>query len=134
MKNLIKYLGLLTFVMIVPIAIFAQGTDPVALAGFDPASYFATLAAFVAAVIAVTQFVKKTFLKTSGFWTVAMSWIVAVALAFVGWMLQYGIFAGLQWYWALIYALAAGLIGNGIMSESIINALLSLVPKKKSLK
>lgn len=118
---------MLAVIMIAPMCLFAQGGDTGTI---EPGTWFLTLGGFVAAVMAVTEFLKKYLFKTSGFASRFLSWIVAVALAFAGWFLQFGIFAGLQWYWALLYALAAGLAGNGIFDIGIISGLLSLVNKK----
>lgn len=117
---------MLVFVLVIPIMSWAQdlGGDPPVI--FDPATWFVTLGAFVAAVMMVTEFIKKAF-KIEGNWAMILSWIIAIALAAVGWILQYGIFAGLTWYWGLIYALSAGLIANKGYELGVVTGFLNVL-------
>lgn len=125
MKNFIKYLiTLLVFVLAIPASSWAQGADPVIT--FDPATWFVTLGAFVAVVMVVTQFAKK-LINASGMLAKLLSWLVSVILGAIGWLMQLGIFTGIEWYWALIYALSAGLLSNGIFDIGVVTAILNFI-------
>lgn len=127
MKNLIKYLiSFLIFLLVLPAISMAQDVGVDTGLSFDPTTWFATLGTFVAAVIAATQVIKKSF-KIEGAWAMIASWLISVALAAVGWLLQLGIFAGLQWYWGLVYALSAGLIANKVFELFTIEAIISFL-------
>lgn len=127
MKNLIKYLLSMLVLFLIPVSMFAidVGTSNPGIS-FDPATWFVTLSAFVALVMAVTQFLKKA-INFTGFLAKLLSWLVAIIAAAIGWWLQLGIFAGLTWYWGLIYALAAGLLANGVFDIGIVNAIITFI-------
>jgi len=99
--------------------------------GFDPAVHFASLAALVSAVLALTQWLKSHVL-TEGVFTKLLSWFVSVALSFGGWIFKLGIFAGVEWYWILIYGLLAGLVANSIFDLKIAAGVLNLFKSKSN--
>jgi len=128
MKNLFLTLLLLAAVPVVALA--QAGT----VAVDDPlyAIYF-SVTALAAIVLPITGWVKSHVLKTAP--TQLLSWIVALALAFAGYALQLGIFAGAGPIWTAIYGLAAGLTANGVADITIVQSLLvaigARVPKTK---
>lgn len=131
MKNFFKILVLFLTVFITPLALFAS--NAIEVLGFDAQSYFATLSAFVALVLAATQMLKKA-INIDGGYAKILSWIVSILLGFIGWYFKLGIFEDLQWYWAIIYGIAGGLMANGIFNIGVVDAILSLIPKKTKLK
>ena len=98
----------------------------------DLTVYFASLAALAGLVVVVTELFENFVKNTT--WVQVISWVFAIALAFVGQFFQLGIFIGLTWYWTLIYGVAAGLVANGIFDINIVQAILEVlkirVPKK----
>ena len=124
MKKLLVLFGFLFLAL----ATFAATEDAGVLPKFNIATFFTTLAVFAGTVPVVTQFILR-YINTK--YDQVISWVVAIALAFIGWIFKLGIFEGLAWYWIIIYGAAAGLISNGIFDIPVINAILNLIPKKK---
>ena len=111
---------LLMFFLIVPV--FASDGGSI-----DVSQYFVSLSVLAPIIVLVTEFI-KTNLKISN--SQIISWIVAVVLSGVGWLLKLGMFAGVEWYWILIYGFASGLVANGIFDITIIQGILNLFKKK----
>ena len=109
-----------------PVAAFCQDgpTPPV----FDPGAYYISLAALVSAVMTVTQFLKQVVV-VKGTSAKLLSWGVALALSVIGYVMRLGVFEAVQWYWVLIYALSAGLVGNSIFDLGIVRGILSVFKK-----
>lgn len=126
-----KLTYLLTLLALVPAVTMAQ-TGTVAVDDPLYAIYF-SVTALAAVVLPVTGWLKTHVLGTAP--TQLLSWIVALALAFAGYALQLGIFAGAGPIWTAIYGLAAGLTANGIADVAIVQSLLvaigARVPKIK---
>jgi hypothetical protein len=89
----------------------------------DVLVYFASIPALASAVLLVTQFIKQ-FWKLAGSGAQYLSWGVSFALAVVGMQFDFGIFNSIAWWVGLIYALAAGLIANGLFDWSFIRSIL----------
>lgn len=118
------------FLLIPTIVVVAAGVVGEQVFGVENIeSYFVSLAALAAAVIPVTQFVKKLF-KSEGGVTKFLSWIVAIGLAFVGWWLDLGILTDLKVLWVVIYGIAAGLISNSIIDLEFVQGILSALKRK----
>lgn len=132
MKNFIRLLMVLLTALMLPVMVFAQEVAAgVANVLPDPSTWFLSLAALAGAVMTVTQWLKNV-LESKGIQTKLLSWLIAVILAFVGWFLELGIFAGLEWYWAAIYALSAGLVANSIVDLNLIQGILKLFKPEKN--
>lgn len=123
-----KYFVFLIF-MLATLPLFAQTVDPGS--GVNVAQYFVNLSVFAPVIVIITQFVLR-YVKTD--LDQIVSWIVAFLLSGVGWLLNFGMFAEVAWYWIFIYGLAAGLVANGIFDIPIVQAILSIIPKKKAQK
>lgn len=105
----------------------ANGTEP----GEVLQHAFASIAGLAAAVLLVTEFVKKQF-KFTGFGSQFISWMIAVAFGFVGWWFNWGMFvAELQWHQVLLLSFGAGLVANGIFDLAIVKALLKGIGLRK---
>ena len=127
MRKFVRILSIVLVALFVPILAFCQ--DGTTEAGFDPAVYFISLSALVTGVMGVTQWLKKV-VRSTGNWTKFLSWWVAFFLSFAGWFLKLGIFAGIEWYWVLAYAIGAGLVANSVFDLSIVKGLLETLKSK----
>lgn len=131
LSSIKKIFFMLIILTMVPLVIMAQ--TGAADESIDVVEYIASIPGLAALVLLVTQFLKQ-FLKTDGWYSAYLSWIVALVLSVIGWSLQLGIFLGATWYIVLIYAAAAGLIANGLFDWKMIKAvleLLKLLPPEK---
>jgi len=122
---------LLLLLATVPVVALAQAGT---VAVDDPlyAIYY-SLTAVAAVVLPLTGWLKSHVVKSAP--TQLLSWVVALAVAFSGYALQVGIFAGVGPVWTALYGLAAGLIANGVADvtivQSVLGALGARVPKTK---
>lgn len=114
MKGLKFFVSMLIFSFMFIMAAFC-GDPPVdvVIDGFNPEVHFVSLAALVSAVLMGTQFFKK-ILGTVGGWTVVLSGVTSMLLSLVGWKMQWGIFLGIEFYWALAYGIIAALVANRV--------------------
>jgi len=129
MKRLLVFL-FMAIVAVMPL--MAVTIDVGALGGIDPL-YFTSFAGLVAVILPVTSIVNNLF-NTAKKWKQSVSWAVAVLLGVVPYWFDWGIFAGVDWYVALIYSLAAGLVANGLFDITLIKEILKalgLEPDKK---
>lgn len=132
MKNFIRLLFAMLVVFMLPVVAFAQDVVQAVAdvsAVVDPSVIFASLAALVAAIMAITQWLKK-HIETEGVLTKLLSWFVAVAVSLLGWLGQLGLFAELEWYWVLLYAATAGLVSNAIIDLELATRVLNLFKKQ----
>lgn len=88
--------------------------------------YFTSLAGLAAVIVPVTSFVNKA-LGLTGALKQYLSWIVALVLGLIPWWFDLGIFNGVQWYVAMIYSFAAGLVANGLYDIDTVRKLLELL-------
>lgn len=121
MKKLILFLVMIFAI----IPVFAGNQEP---AEIDISGYFISLSYFIPAILIVTQFLLK-YIKTQN--DQLVSWVVSFALAGAGWLLELGMFIGVEWYWAIIYGAAAGLVANGVFDIPLVKSLLGVIQKKK---
>lgn len=133
MKNLICFL-VIAFVAFIasPMLAMAETVASASIeapAAFDLQIYFASLVSVVTLVMLLTKFLKP-MIGTSGFWTKALSWIISIAVACIGYFLQLGIFTGMEWYWMLIYGFSSGLIANSIVDLKVIQGIIALFTSK----
>lgn len=133
----------LAAILTVPVQVFAQEVgEEIAQINFKDS--FESLPALAAFVLIATGWVAQLIIKlqwdvkleaiTKG-WKQYLSWIVGVLLALAGYLLQWGLFAGLQWFYIFIYGLTAGLIANGLFKWELLKTILEalkLLPKQKT--
>jgi hypothetical protein len=89
---------------------------------------FGSVAGLAAAVLPVTGWLKTHVLKTAN--TQALSWAVAAALAGLGYALDLGVFATAGPAWTAIFAVAAGLVANGLANVNVVKVALVLLRAK----
>ena len=107
------------------IPVFAQDvTQP------ETAMGFGTFAAMVAIIPFVTEIFKK-IPNLPGLVIQILSWVIGVVLSLIGWKFNIGFLAGLTWYIALLYGIAAGLVANGVFDTGIINWILGIFGMKQ---
>lgn len=124
-KLFLTFCYVVGFILIPSLYVVAAGFAAEQVFGVESIEdYFISLAALSGAVLPVTEFIKRLF-KASGGWVKFLSWIVAVALAFVGWWLNMGMLEGLSVLWVVIYGFAAGLVANSVFDIGIIQTILS---------
>lgn len=100
----------------------------------DLVKSFDTLAGVVAIIIFVTQFLKdKVFGELKGFGAQLVSWIVAIAIVFIGVFFNLGFLESLHgqldtfWYIPILIGLASGLVANGVFNLKPIKVLLKAI-------
>lgn len=109
-----------------PMLSVAQSISIDAVDVFNLQSYFVSIAVMAGIVLPVTSFVNKLF-KLTGAWKQALSWAVSVGLGVIAWLMHWGIFAGVDWYWMLLYSLLAALIANGLFDIPTVKTILQLL-------
>lgn len=130
MKKLFLVMCFIVGFLLVPSAIvFAASVAGESVGVENVDTFFVSLAAMSAAVIPVTEFIKR-LLKSSGGWTKFLSWIAATAISFVGWWLNLGILEGLSVIWVFIYGIAAGLVANSVFDIGIVEAIIRVFKGK----
>lgn len=89
---------------------------------------FETLAAIVAAVPIITQWIKKLINKDLPGWiNQVMAWGISIILCFIGWFFDLGILADTNWWQTLIIGIGIGLAANGVFDLNFIRQLLDLI-------
>lgn len=124
--NLLGKIFYHVFLVLVMSIVIIAGQVEITSTGFNLIEYFYTIPALAGAVLLLTGYI-KTALKITGGFSQYLSWILSAALSLLGWMLNLGIFAGVEWYFILVYGAAAGLIANGLFDFALIKALLTLL-------
>jgi len=120
--------------MLIPISIFAQtGDDSL---GFDIMNLFTSFATFGAGVLVITGVISKYLLKNlSALGRSIASWIVALIIGYVGWFLNLGIFADIEWWNVLIIVISFATGANVIYNIDWLRKLLEQIkvaPKKST--
>lgn len=97
---------------IVPSIVFAA-ESPGSPVAENPISLamFASIATLTAGIVAITLFVKNAF-NTSGLITDIVSWVLGPVLGLIGFLFNFGMFADIMWYTALLYGLLAAFSAN----------------------
>lgn len=137
MKKLLKIVFCLAVLFIsLPVIAFAQDGESI-IPGLDLTSYFVSLAALVPLVILLSGWLNKV-IKAKGFGIQFITWLISIALVYIGWAFKLGLFAEItQWYIILIYGIATGLVANGIFDIKLIQMFLNyikLIPHKDQTK
>lgn len=107
----------------------SQTPDPI-----DPSLIFTTMAALSGAVLALTALVKK-WMQTNNTFTIVVSGVISLTVSAIGYWLQAGIFAAVEWWYMFVYGFAAMVIANGFSTWEFVRSILHLlklkVPAKK---
>lgn len=116
-----KKLVLLVLAMFaIVISAMAQSPEMVAVN-----EYFGSIATLVALVPLITQFPKKWF-NLQGIWIQVVSWLISVALAFIGWGFGLGMFVEITvWWHVLAVGVGVGLAANGVFDISYVRMFLN---------
>jgi len=128
MKNVIVMGIAMILMWALPLATFCQVMTPEvpAVDLLNITAYFYSIAALSVLIVPATSFVNR-LLKVDGWKKHVLSWAVAVGLGVLAWLLKLGIFTGVDWYWAILYSILAGLVANGIFSIPTIKMILRLI-------
>lgn len=135
MKLSAKYFfTFLMFIILLSITSLAQ-TVSQSTAAFsdDYLTYFTSLAGLAALVLIITDWLKQLFNFALNY-AQYVSWAVSIFLSLAAWFFQWGIFAGTEWWYILVYGISAGLLSNGLFDWDILKAILTflkLLPAKK---
>lgn len=132
--NFMKIIGLalmVLFVMAASPVLMAQAavTSQTATMPDDITGMFSSLGALAGVVLVVTSFLKVQ-LKSSNTLTIIISGVVSLTLAYLGFILQLGIFVGLAWWYFLVYGFAAMVVANGFSTWPVISNLLTFLKLK----
>jgi hypothetical protein len=100
----------------------------------DLSSYFGSLAALAGLVVVITGWVNTHGLNLSGWKAQFLSWVISIALAFVGSLKGVGLFAETTVLWTILNGLGVGLIANGIFSIDLVKSLLEFIKAKPAAK
>ena len=130
MKRL--FILLFSMLLIFTVGAYAQTLvpDPVA----EYANVFTTFAALVAVIPVVVELIKKLVpaITYRSIVTQIVSWIVGIAVTFAGWYFQLGFLDGISWQTALLYGIGASLSANGVADVGIVQWVIGLFAKKKT--
>ncbi len=97
-----------------PFLVFGQVTEPPGdFNGFIEwfKAALATWAGAFAAILLLTEKIKR-ILNLKGGGAVILSWALSIPVSLIGFYFNIGIFAGVEWYVALIYALSFSISAN----------------------
>ena len=132
MKKFIWMLAM--FLMIVPMAIFAQADPATPVGQIDFNSVFATFAGFGVGVVIITGLITTKLVNLSTTGRSIVSWVVAAVIGYAGWFLHLGIFNAIPWYQVLVIVVSFALGSNIIYNISWVRALLAAmkITTKKS--
>lgn len=136
MKKLIYYLSAFFVLLFLSTTIiYAQDSGTPIPGDFDIKEIFTTFAGFCAGVLFITGLITR-FIQMSAEWKSATSWIVAFILGTIGYLLNIGIFMGLDILDSLFIVVSFVLGANKVYETNFIRAVLtklkiSLPQKKK---
>lgn len=123
MKKAILFLA----IILAGIYTYAQGAVEAISLPFE--NYFISISAIVVLVVPITEWLKK-LLKATGFGAQVISWLVSIALCFVGWAFKLGMFETINTWWVvLLYGLGTGLAANGVFDIELIQTILEKIFK-----
>jgi hypothetical protein len=98
----------------------------------DISSYFATLSAAAGLVVIISGYVNAhVFVSSSATLKQIVSWVIAIAIAFVGQIKGIGMFVDTSILWTAANGLAVGLVANGIFDITIVQSVLEFIKAKK---
>lgn len=98
----------------------------------DISSYFGSLALLASLATIISGYINTHALSTaSGTIKQIVSWVVGVALAFVGSAKGLGIVADTNIVFTLLNGVAIGLVSNGIFDITLVQSVLEFIKAKK---
>ena len=109
-----KKMFVMLMLLLLPFLVFGQVPEPpgdfVGMWEWFKAA-LATWAGAFAAILLLTEKIKR-ILNLKGGGAVILSWVLSIPVSLIGFYFNIGIFAGVEWYVALIYALSFTLSAN----------------------
>lgn len=121
-----KFVFLISILLMAVLTAVAQTDIPPTGQEGGVLGYISTFAGAVLLVNLATGWLKNLF-KWQGNAAKYLSWAVALVISLLGMILNLGIFAPLEWWSALIYAIGIGLAANGAFKTEIIQQILIFV-------
>jgi len=100
----------------------------------DLSSYFGSLAALAGLVVVITGWVNTNALNLSGWKSQLLSWVISIALAFIGSIKGVGLFAETTVLWTVLNGIGVGLVANGMFSIDLVKSLLEFIKAKPAAK
>lgn len=100
-------------IMILPMLAYCQGDDPMV----NPILFemFKTSVALTAAVVTITQLVKKALPdNTNKILKIVLSWSIGIIISSFGWLFNLGFLADISYTLAFLYGLSASMAANGL--------------------
>ena len=127
----------LLLLICLPLLAFGQVAEPPTdFAGFLEwfKSALGTWAGAFAAILLLTEKIKR-ILNLKGGGALILSWALSLPISFIAFYFQIGIFAGVEWYVTLIYALSFSLSANiGYLApfiKEIVRLVIDWIDKRK---
>ena len=127
----------LLLLICLPLLAFGQVAEPPTdFAGFLEwfKSALGTWAGAFAAILLLTEKIKR-ILNLKGGGALILSWVLSLPISFIAFYFQIGIFAGVEWYVTLIYALSFSLSANiGYLApfiKEIVRLVIDWIDKRK---
>lgn len=130
-----KRLMFVIMLMFTALPVFCQVVDPAPVT--DYMQYFLSLGGFVLLINLATEFLRN-LLNLKKFWLQFTSWLIGFGLALLAWVLNLGMFAGLEYWGMLALGFAGSLCANGVFDTGVIEWILRLLhiyspPEKKKI-
>ena len=120
---------MMMFVMLLvgTVALLAQDVEPPAdwtalIEGFSV--WFGTFAGLAAAATFLSGVVNGLVKAQNKFLRQALAWVVGIALAALGNIVNVGFLAEAPWLMTIVYGLGAGLAANGLFDVTLIRAII----------
>jgi len=116
---------------------FSLGVSAMVLQEEDPGTVydavFVSIASLVLAVPIIVEFLKDK-LGLNGLVVQILSWVLGIALSFLGYFAGLGMFADMSILGTVLTGVGVGLVSNGVADTGIVEWLLTLIKfKKKSI-
>ena len=93
---------------------------------------FSALTALVAVIIPFAVEIFKRFIpNVPPLVKQIVTWLIGVAIALIGWLLNLGFIGGVSWYMMVLYGLFAGLVADGVFDTGIVTWLFGLFGMKE---
>ena len=127
MKKFFAVLMLSFVCLTLTIPAIAQATDPAD--PIDIPGYFTSLATVAGLGLVLTALITKKMAVSSTVKQI-ISWVICIALSFVGYYFAVGMFVGINVVWTIILGFAAGLLSNGTYDIAIIQGILEFLKLK----
>jgi hypothetical protein len=124
-----------TFLLLLPLSIFAQSVTPTPAAPFDIMSLFTSFAGFGAGIIVITGLITNNIGNWSAHGKSILSWVVAILTGLIGFWLKLGIFNGIDWVQLIVIIVSFAIGSNVVYDITWLRNLLAglkLAPKKST--